>query len=181
MDVTQNDHSERALLVCVDVDYRDDRARVAGVLFSDWSDRHSARELGREMRAPADYEPGEFFRRELPCLLAILAEVAEPLGAIVIDGYVWLAAAGQRPGLGAHLWQSLGRAVPVIGVAKNPFAGAAPVEVLRGESARPLYVTAAGVEPSWAADRIVEMDGDHRMPTLLRRVDQLSRQWDQTS
>lgn len=40
-------------------------------------------------REIAPYQPGEFYRRELPCLLAVLAcgPVAE---VIVVDGYVWL-------------------------------------------------------------------------------------------
>lgn len=178
--MTQNDDSGDRRIACVDVDYRDDsspRARVACVLFDDWSDAAPAGELSREMPSTADYEPGEFYRRELPCLLAILADVAGPLAAVVIDGYVWLAGDGARPGLGAHLWEALNRSLPVIGVAKNPFVGAGAVELLRGSSAKPLYVTAAGVDAGWAAERIAEMDGEHRIPTLLRRVDQLSRDW----
>jgi deoxyribonuclease V len=166
------------MLACLDVDYREpNRARAACILFAGWSDPVSAETFAREMAAGGDYQPGEFYRRELPCLLAILGEVGETLDAIVIDGYVWLDGAGERAGLGAHLWRALQRATPVIGVAKNPFAGAAAIEVLRGESGKPLHVTAAGLDPGRAAEHIAAMHGDYRIPTLLRAVDQLSRDW----
>jgi deoxyribonuclease V len=165
------------MLACLDADYRDDRARVACVLFETWGDAEPAGKLARELPAAGEYQPGNFYRRELPCLLAILAEVETELAAVIVDGYVWLDGAGERPGLGAHLWETLDRATPVIGVAKNPFAGAAPIDLRRGESARSLHITAAGADPAWAAERIAEMHGDFRIPTLLRRVDQLSREW----
>ncbi|MFY0538676.1 hypothetical protein [Nannocystis pusilla] len=39
----------------------------------------------------------------------------------MIDGHVWLGP--DRPGLGVHLHRALGEAIPVVGVAKNPFRG----------------------------------------------------------
>jgi deoxyribonuclease V len=47
--------------------------------------------------------------------------------------------------------------------------------VLRGGSARPLYVTAAGLSADEAARRVRDMHGPYRIPTLLKRVDQLCR------
>ena len=94
---------------------------------------------------------------------------------IIVDGYVWLGPEN-RPGLGAHLYEALGKQVPVIGVAKSMFRGATNAEaVLRGRSRRPLYVTAAGMDPVIAAKNIQGMHGPHRIPTLLKRVDQLCR------
>lgn len=165
------------VLACLDVDYQDDRARAACVQFRRWTDATAAGEHAVELEAPAAYEPGQFYRRELPCLLAALAPPAPVMDGLLIDGYVWLDAAGERPGLGAHLWERLDRRVFIIGVAKSPFAGSAGIEVRRGQSDRPLHVTACGVELEWAAARIAEMHGEHRIPTLLRRVDRLSREW----
>ncbi|PKN30756.1 MAG: endonuclease V, partial [Deltaproteobacteria bacterium HGW-Deltaproteobacteria-21] len=48
-------------------------------------------------------------------------------------------------------------------------------EVFRGRSKSPLYVTAAGMDPSEAAGHIRSMHGGHRIPTLLKQVDRLSR------
>ncbi len=63
----------------------------------------------------------------------------------------------------------------MIGVAKTRFSGAASVEVRRGDSQKPLYVTAAGVSAEDAASRISEMHGPFRIPTLLKQVDTLAR------
>jgi deoxyribonuclease V len=64
--------------------------------------------------------------------------------------------------------------IPVVGVAKTKFHGAVPVEVLRG-SGSPLFVTAVGLTLPEAANCIRDMHGPYRIPTLLRRVDQLAR------
>jgi deoxyribonuclease V len=74
------------------------------------------------------------------------------------------------------LHEALGGAVPVVGVAKTRFASAAAVDVVRGDSQKPLFVTAAGVDVEWAAEQVKRMHGPYRIPTLLKRVDQLCRQ-----
>lgn len=162
------------MIACVDVDYRPHGAVAACVLFRAWGDADSAEEYVQSIAQVEPYQPGQFFRRELPCLLSVLTTVAEPLEAIVVDGYVWLGE--EKPGLGAHLYESLGRRVPVVGVAKTRFIGAAAGSVQRGGSRRPLYVSAAGLDPMTAARYIQSMHGAYRIPTLLRRVDQLCRQ-----
>jgi deoxyribonuclease V len=162
------------MLVCVDVHYEDPAAVAAAVLFHRWTDAQPAAEVTERIAAVLPYEPGFFFRRELPCIEAVLRTAAVEPACVVIDGYVWLGP--ERPGLGAHLFGSLGARVPVVGVAKSEFEGATgAVEVLRGESRQPLFVTAAGIDPAVAADHIRSMSGPHRIPTLLKRVDQLCR------
>jgi deoxyribonuclease V len=47
--------------------------------------------------------------------------------------------------------------------------------VFRGTSARPLYVTAAGMSRVDAAELVRQMAGRHRMPDALRRADTLAR------
>jgi deoxyribonuclease V len=165
---------DRRMIACVDVDYRDGGAAAACVLLHDWADAVPSGEHVERIAAVAPYEPGQFYRRELPCLRAVLGRVADPVDVIVIDGYVWLAGEA-RPGLGAHLFEALGRTVPVIGVAKTQFEGAGGVPVLRGDSRRPLIVTAAGMDAATAARHVQAMHGPFRIPTLLRRVDQLCR------
>lgn len=163
------------MIACLDVDYRECEALAACVLASDWSVAAAAREFTTPIRNVASYAPGEFFRRELPCLLAALQHVAEPLDAIIVDGYVWLDAHG-RPGLGARLYEAIHRGTPVIGVAKSAFAGSDfALPVLRGDSQRPLWVTAVGLDPESAANGVRAMHGPFRVPTLLKRVDQLCR------
>jgi deoxyribonuclease V len=162
------------MIACVDVDYREAFAVAACVCFQAWSDDTPASESTVEIRDVAPYQSGQFYRRELPCILAVLKSLPELPQVVIIDGYVWLGA--QQPGLGAHLYEALGRQAAVIGVAKTRFLQAEPVElVLRGRSRSPLYVTAAGTDVVEAARHIRTMHGLYRMPTLLKRVDQLSR------
>lgn len=121
----------------------------------------------------APYQPGVFYRRELPPLRAVLANSIAAVELLVIDGYVDLDPDG-RPGLGAHAHREFG--VPVIGVAKTGFATALhALPVLRGRSARPLFVTAAGIPVTDAADLVQAMAGEFRLPDALRRVDTLAR------
>lgn len=99
---------------------------------------------------------------------------AAPARAVIIDGYVWLGAG--RSGLGAHLYDALGQRIAVVGVAKRRFHGAGDaVPVLRGTSQVPLFVTAVGIDLAEAAEGVRRMHGAHRIPTLLKRVDRLSR------
>ena len=162
------------MLACLDVDYRPEVTVAACVLFRDWTDAAEASHLVERGPPAEPYEPGQFFRRELPHLLEVLAAVREPLETVVIDGYVWLGE--ERPGLGAHLYEALGRRVPVVGVAKTAFhSSGLALPVLRGQSQRPLFVTAVGMDASAAAELVRRMHGASRIPTLLGRVDRLCR------
>ena len=119
-----------------------------------------------------EYQPGEFYRRELPPLRAVLAGVGD-LGLLIVDGYVTLDPDG-RPGLGAYAHEEFG--VSVIGVAKSRFASAVhAISVVRGGANRPLYVTAAGIPLASAVDLVRMMAGRFRLPDALRRVDSLAR------
>lgn len=158
-------------LVATDVYYDDGsaRARAAGLVFDDWEATSVVEERVVHVSPVAPYEPGRFYLRELPCLLSLLAPLAPDL--VIVDGFVDLGPG--RPGLGRHLHEALG--LPVVGVAKTSFHGAAPALVQRGGSARPLYVTAVGLGLDQAAEGVARMAGPNRIPILLQRVDHLSR------
>ncbi len=107
-------------------------------------------------------------------MLAVLGKLP-PFDVVVIDGYVWLGGP-DKPGLGAHLYEALGRQTAVVGVAKTRSKGAENAcEVFRGNSKRPLFITAAGLSQDCAAEHIRSMHGLYRIPTLLKRVDELCR------
>ncbi|MCC6314923.1 MAG: endonuclease V [Thermomicrobiales bacterium] len=159
---------------CVDVSYRAGEAVSACLLFARWQADRPLRSLVERTSPVAPYIPGQFYRRELPPLLATLRQVITEVDVVIVDGYVWLGRE-QRPGLGAHLYEALDERAAVIGVAKTTFHNTPAVEVRRDRSARPLYVTAVGMTTEAAARHIREMHGSHRLPTLLREVDQLSR------
>src|SRR5262245_38784907 len=117
------------MLACTDTYYSNNGSRTALVLFETWTDAAAARELVSERQVDsADYVPGEFYRRELPCILSVLSPALSEIETIVIDGYVALDKNG-RKGLGAHLYEALDEAVNVIGVAKTSFAGNDGIEV----------------------------------------------------
>ena len=163
------------MIACLDVHYKEDGAVPAAVLAPDWRSDRVLYEATVAIAEVEPYVPGQFFKRELPCLRAALDQLPAAPSMIVIDGYVWLGP-NQEPGLGAHLFEALNRSVPVVGVAKNRFRdGDGAVEVLRGGSRRPLYVSAAGIDQQEAARHVESMHGLHRLPTLLKRVDQLCR------
>lgn len=163
------------MIAAVDVHYFGTSATAAGVLFSHWTSERPECELRESVERVEPYEPGSFYKRELPCLVKMLMPVNNLLSTVIVDGYVWLGSE-DRPGLGGHLYRELGGRIPVIGVAKSIFSGATNAQsVLRGRSRRPLYVTAVGMDPIVAADHIQTMHGPHRIPTLLKRVDELCR------
>jgi len=153
-----------------------DKARELRACFSKTG--HAApftREIVVEIPEVEKYVPGEFFRRELPCIEKVIACVHERLDCIVIDGYVNL---GDPPtsGLGQHLWERLGRTTPAIGVAKSAYVGTPEAAKLyRGGSSRPLYVTVAGIPLDEAKRHILSMTGQYRIPDILKTVDRLSR------
>ncbi|MCE0534534.1 endonuclease V [Kineosporia rhizophila] len=87
----------------------------------------------------APYEPGQFYKRELPAVRAVLAELTELPHLLVVDGFVDLDPAG-TPGMGRYVHREFG--ITVVGVAKTAFRTAEhALEVRRGASARPLHVT----------------------------------------
>lgn len=161
-------------IACVDVQYEGTNATVACVVIPTWEADRPRLEFTVTVTDVLPYESGSFYRRELPCIKTGLNRLPVRPEFVVIDGYVWLG--DGKPGLGAHLYDTLDRQVAVVGVAKTRFRGADPViEVMRGGSQRPLYVSAAGLDLAQAADFIRSMHGEHRIPTILHRVDRLSR------
>jgi deoxyribonuclease V len=132
-------------------------ASAAAVMFSNYSDAKPASTFIGLMPEPADYRSGEFYRRELPCLLKLLEDIKETPSEIIIDGYVML---GDKPGLGQHLFESLAGRVPVVGVAKSKYRGSHGVEIIRGRSLKPLYVTSAGVKLLETAEKISKKRDD---------------------
>jgi len=109
-------------------------AAATAVVFADFAEAAGARTYTISMPAPAAYVPGQFHRRELPRVMAILAAIEEDIDTVVVDGYVDL---GGRPGLGRHLWEALGAKKTMIGVAKTYFQGSQAVRVMRPGSRRP--------------------------------------------
>ena len=163
--------------LAIDVGYYENGATAAGVLFKNWDDAKPEKEIRAKITEIAPYEPGQFYKRELPCIEQLLKLVSVDLDTIVVDAFVWLSDDPNepRPGLGAHLFETLEQKTVVIGLAKTEFAGSGSTQLLRGTSKRPLFVTAVGMKKEAATERIRTMHGKNRIPTLLKQVDTLSR------
>lgn len=157
----------------VDVHYAGEHARAALAVYEDMTFSTNVSDHVADISRPSPYEPGSFFKRELPCIRTVL-EIGPALDLLVVDGYATLNPQ-DRPGLGAYAAAAFG--IPVIGVAKTHFRTAThAAEVTRGSSTKPLYVTTAGgLEIDVAARIVREMSGSGRVPGALARADALAR------
>ena len=163
-------------ILALDVGYDDLNSRVVGVVFSDVG-KLEINWLIYEDRISEEYIPGEFYKRELPSLLKVIEQVdLGTLDFIIIDGYVFLDDLGKK-GLGAHLFDTLEGKVPIIGVAKSKFYDNTKnvIEVLRGKSQKPLYISSIGVDIEIAAQYIKDLAGEFRIPDILKKLDQRTK------
>jgi deoxyribonuclease V len=160
------------MLAAVDVYYKSDFAKAVGILFN-WQDEDPLQLFEETMNGIAEYVPGEFYKRELPCILKLLKKITlENLEAIIVDGYVYLDD-DKTYGLGAHLWQALDGKIPVIGVAKTKFHNNSNTvyEIRRGKSNKPLFISAIGINCQDAANCVKKMAGINRIPDILKKLD----------
>ncbi len=103
------------------------------------------------------YQSGQFYKREMPCILKLLQQISEPYDIIIIDGYVYLDGKSQE-GLGKYLYDNLQDKKPVIGIAKNKF------HAITDDYATPQ-----------ALAMVQKLAGNHRLPNVITMVDHLSR------
>lgn len=164
------------LILATDTHYGPEGLAItSGILFANWTDAVPTSVFVTRTQTSASYQPGAFYKRELPCILKLLESIPHPLHAIVIDGFVTLGA-DQKPGLGAALRSELWPRPIIIGVAKTPFRGTpTEQELLRGNSRKPLYISCRGTQLQVAKQHIASMHGPHRLPTLLKLADTACR------
>lgn len=165
------------MILAFDTFYTEDQARTFCVQFLNWTDDHASDTFEETLHGIEEYKSGEFYKRELPCILSLLKQInLETCKAIIIDGFVNLNDQNKY-GLGAYLYDALDQKIPVIGVAKNDFRDIdkTRIEILKGESKKPLYITCKGMDLNKAAECIQKMHGDFRIPTILKLVDSLGR------
>lgn len=163
------------MIACFDVHYEKDLAIAAAIVFNHWSDESIVDHFVVRCKSGGQYQAGSFYQRELGPLLEVIRQFDDPIQTYVIDAYCHLSADGS-PGLGEHLHKELSGDIQVIGVAKNRFRDTNhAIELLRGDSDRPLFVSSIGIDYQAAASHIQSMFGEHRIPTLLKRVDRLAR------
>ena len=109
------------MIVAIDVYYREDEANAAAICFKDWESEEIIATESCIVKNLFPYVSGQFYKRELPCILQVLELCRkEAIEAIIIDGYVVLDNEGKL-GLGGYLYQTLEERIPIIGVAKRAF------------------------------------------------------------
>lgn len=163
------------MLLALDVHYKENFAQIVAIIF-DWFDEQPQKVFIDKVDVVNDYIPGEFYKRELPCLLKAIKNIdLSEIGAIIIDGHVYVEES--KFGLGGKLYESLNKKVPVIGIAKNSFHKNKNTveEVFRGKSKNPLYVSTIGIDLIIVVEKIKEMKGEYRIPTILKKLDMLSK------
>lgn len=162
--------------IAIDTYYRSDSdAYTVGVLFENWQDSKPKEIISCHTSSFAPYIPGQFYKREMPCILDLLKQInISNLDTIILDGFVKLP---ERDGLGMHLWKELGlpSSLSIVGVAKTRFdkCESIALPVYRGKTAiKPLWVNTNGlISNEEAVDRIKQMHGDFRIPDLLKLLD----------
>lgn len=169
------------MIYAFDTFYYEDFAKTVCIAFENWTSETESFIYSENTEISSDYESGAFYKRELPCILSLLKKISLKEGdLIIVDGYVTLDNTG-KIGLGGYLYESLNKKYPVIGIAKNGFASEDNLRktVFRGESKTPLFLTAVGIDTDDIKINLENMFGAYRIPTLLKKLDQLTREKDE--
>ena len=164
------------MIAAIDIHYKETYAKAVCVVFN-WEDetpQHIYTDIITEVEP---YISGEFYKRELPCILKVLQQVdLSSLEAIIVDGHVFVHN-DQKYGLGGYVWEALHKKIPIIGIAKKSFIHTEKVAtpIKRGTSESPLFVSCIGIDKETVLNKVKLLHGPHRMPTILKLVDSVSR------
>jgi deoxyribonuclease V len=165
------------MLLAIDVHYKENYAKAVGAIFN-WEDATPQHIIIEKITNVEEYIPGQFYKRELPCIMALVAKVdLVELEAIIIDGHIYIDHL-KNYGLGAHLWEALHQKIPIIGIAKKAFHTnkETVITITRGTSKQALYISSIGVAAIDLVSKIKNMHGDFRIPTVLKYIDTLTKE-----
>ncbi|KAF2333260.1 endonuclease V [Flavobacterium daemonense] len=166
------------MILAFDTYYYDNKAKTICIEFTEWNQEKDFKVHTEIIDNVSEYIPGEFYKRELPCILSLLNKIdLKEDTIIIVDGFVYLDD-DKKYGLGGHLYEKLNREIPIIGVAKTNFASIEKDKktLLRGDSKKPLFVTSIGIDLEDAFQKIESMAGEFRIPTLLKEMDRLTKE-----
>ena len=170
------------LKLAIDTYYTEENAYTVGVFFSKWDDTEPLKIIKRIIKPEYPYVPGEFYKRELPCIMDLLGGVDfDSLSTIIVDGFVRIEKDGEMvSGLGEHLYDEVKDwGISVIGVAKSKFDGCEnwSIPIIRKAGSKPLYVQGIGrYTDEMAASLIKGMAGPNKLPILLQRLDRETKE-----
>ncbi|WP_046758286.1 endonuclease V [Kordia jejudonensis] len=164
------------MILATDIHYKETYAKAVCIIF-DWEDAIPEKIYTTTIDEVAPYVPGEFYKRELPCILKVLAQIdLDHIEAIIVDGHVFIHD-DKSYGLGGYLWEALDRKIPIIGIAKKSFINTSQVAtpILRGSSEKPLFVSCIGIAKEIVLEKVKLLHGEHRMPTILKLLDVVTK------
>ncbi|MBJ2124167.1 endonuclease V [Flavobacterium sp. IB48] len=166
------------MILAFDTYYFDQKAKTICLEFAEWNEDKNFKIYSETINNVEEYIPGEFYKRELPCILSLLKQIdLSTVDVIVVDGFVYLNDENKY-GLGGYLYEKLNKEIPIIGVAKTNFASIEKNKkaLFRGDSKKPLYITSIGIDLEEAYKKVESMAGEFRFPTLLKELDRLSKE-----
>jgi deoxyribonuclease V len=150
------------MILAFDTYYFEQKAKTVCLEFAKWNESENFKIYTEIIDNVEEYIPGEFYKRELPCIISLLNQIdLKKVEVIIVDGFVYL-----------------DDEIPIIGVAKTNFVTIEKYKkpLFRGESKKPLFITAIGIELEDAVRKIETMDGEYRIPTLLKELDRLTKE-----
>lgn len=178
------------MILLTDVFYNENlnSAHIAAIAIEDWSSDTIIKSWEIDKQGiDCEYIPGQFYKRELPCLIELWNNIDEQdkkqISTIIVDGFynIW----DGRHGLGHHFYDWLcenGYSVEVVGIAKSPCRETSEftLPVFRTEESKKckcrsaLWVNGSNMENDYQS-KVLSMDGKYRIPTMIKAVDKLSR------
>lgn len=166
------------MILAFDTWYFEHKAKTICLSFSSWENEEGYQVDTDILENIPEYKSGEFYKRELPCILSLFKKLKiNNVETIIVDGFVFLDD-HYKLGLGGHLYRELDSGIPVIGVAKTNFATIEKNKrkLFRGKSMKPLFITAIGIDVDLAKELIKNMSGPNRIPTILKTLDTLTKE-----
>ncbi len=167
------------MVVVIDADYNEETrdGHVAGIVARDILAEKEDAVVTAMVHDIADYVPGQFYKRELQSVEAIIDQLkVEDIDLIVVDGYA--DSGTTEHALGTFVFEKY--QIPVIGIGKNKYDRCilTDLEVYRGESKKPLYVTSKGMDNEEAKRLVKNMAGEFRLPYFVKYADNRARDWE---
>lgn len=157
--------------------------KISGIIFKNWEDSEPIDKISIIINNFDSYIPGEFYKRELPGIVKLLENIdLDKFDTIILDSHVWLwnyeeSFEKPKPGLGAHLYEKLGRKnLNIIGIAKSYYCdnNMHTFSCFRGNSKNPLYVDSINQDKDYS-EVIKSMYGNFRIPYLIKLADTESK------
>lgn len=175
------------MIVAFDTYYYNGYSYTVGGVFENWTDKKVSYYVTSKRECiDAEYVSGELYKRELPCIMQCIKMLnLDNIDTIIVDGFVWLTTDGTDTtlALGMRLFNALKEEykredITIVGIAKTSFHWDIPgsVEIKRGESKTPLYITCSNKEETIKYALLVqEMYGEYRLPYIIKAVDTKTR------